>query len=44
MKLNIMKISTPDLCDEYESQLRVLDPLFRNLGGKESFYGEVVHN
>jgi regulator of ribonuclease activity A len=32
---------TPDLCDEYP-EAEVLDPIFNNYGGKESFGGEVV--
>jgi regulator of ribonuclease activity A len=32
---------TPDLCDEYP-EVEVLDPIFNNFGGKESFGGEVV--
>jgi regulator of ribonuclease activity A len=31
---------TPDLCDEYP-EVEVLDPIFNNFGGKESFGGEV---
>lgn len=34
--------STPDLCDEYEGQVKVLDAIFRNYGGVDSFYGEAV--
>jgi regulator of ribonuclease activity A len=32
---------TPDLCDEYP-EVEVLDPIFNNFGGKESFGGEIV--
>ena len=32
---------TPDLCDEYP-EVEVLEPMFSNYGGKESFGGEVV--
>ena len=40
-------ISTPDLCDNYFSdtdqpQLRVLDGIFNNYGGRDNFFGEVV--
>lgn len=39
-------LPTPDLCDQYEDHetigLRVLDPIFKNYGGKAEFYGEVV--
>ena len=34
-------ISTPDLCDEFPD-VQVLEPLFINYGGVESFGGEVV--
>lgn len=34
--------STPDLCDDFDGQLRVLDSLFNNYGGREKFYGEVI--
>ncbi len=40
------KISTPDLCDQFENnegvELRVLDALFRNFGARHQFSGEVV--
>ena len=32
---------TPDLCDEYP-EVEVLEPMFNNYGGRESFGGEVV--
>lgn len=39
-------LPTPDLCDKYENHseanLRVLDPGFKNYGGRSAFYGEVV--
>jgi len=38
----MMSISTPDLCDEFAQQLKVLDSVFVNYGGVRSFYGEVV--
>ncbi|MGH7885796.1 MAG: ribonuclease E activity regulator RraA [Thermodesulfobacteriota bacterium] len=37
-----MNISTPDLCDEYPEFVRVVEPIFVNLGGMESFGGEIV--
>lgn len=37
-----MNISTPDLCDEYPDLVRVVEPMFVNFGGKESFGGEIV--
>lgn len=41
------KISTPDLCDAHENefqqgQLKMLDPIFNNYGGRDHFYGEAV--
>ena len=35
-------LSTPDLCDAYEGSIRVLDPIFRNYGRLDAFYGQVV--
>ena len=34
--------STPDLCDEYEDTIRVLDPIFSNYGGRSRFAGQAV--
>jgi regulator of ribonuclease activity A len=36
--------STPDLCDEFEDTIRIVDPSlgFRNYGGKTRFGGQVV--
>ena len=36
--------STPDLCDEFEETIRIVDPSlgFRNFGGKTRFGGQVV--
>ncbi|MBK8973060.1 MAG: ribonuclease E activity regulator RraA [Hahellaceae bacterium] len=36
-----MKYVTPDLCDEYPD-VSVVDPIFNNYGGRESFGGEIV--
>ncbi|MBL4674496.1 MAG: ribonuclease E activity regulator RraA [Arenicella sp.] len=41
------KISTPDLCDAYEEQIAIgkigiLDAIFNNYGGLDSFHGEVI--
>ena len=35
-------ISTPDLCDAHEADVRVLEPMFVNYGGVDAFGGEVV--
>jgi len=37
-----MMISTPDLCDAYPDLVRILEPIFKNYGGKSSFGGEIV--
>ncbi|NND83155.1 MAG: ribonuclease E activity regulator RraA [Gammaproteobacteria bacterium] len=36
------KFSTPDLCDEFENQVRILEPLFRSYGGRTNFHGQAV--
>lgn len=33
---------TPDLCDEYPDLVQVVEPMFSNYGGKDSFGGEIV--
>ncbi len=33
---------TPDLCDAYPDQVRVVAPMFNNFGGRRSFGGEIV--
>lgn len=33
---------TPDLCDEYPNDVQVVEPMFNNYGGRESFGGEIV--
>ena len=37
-----MEYLTPDLCDEYPDFVRVVEPMFTNFGGKQSFGGEIV--
>ena len=37
-----MKIITPDLCDKYPELVQVVEPMFNNYGGRESFGGEIV--
>ncbi len=37
-----MEYLTPDLCDEYPSLVRVLEPMMNNYGGRHSFGGQVV--
>ncbi|WP_312931509.1 ribonuclease E activity regulator RraA [Pseudomonas sp.] len=33
---------TPDLCDAYPELVRVLEPMFSNFGGRDSFGGQIV--
>ncbi len=33
---------TPDLCDAFPNQVEVVEPMFRNFGGRSSFGGEIV--
>ena len=41
-----MKISTPDLCDQYENddsvEIQVLDSIFNSYGGLKQFYVKIV--
>jgi regulator of ribonuclease activity A len=41
-----MTFKTPDLCDQFESELgktvRVVAPMFKIYGGKRCFSGEIV--
>lgn len=41
-----MSFKTPDLCDEFESELgktlRVVAPMFQRYGSRSSFFGEIV--
>lgn len=37
-----MKYVTPDLCDAYPDLVRVVEPMFQNLGGRDSFGGQIV--
>lgn len=37
-----MKDITPDICDKFESQVRLLDVPLHNFGQKSTFWGEVV--
>ncbi len=36
-----MNPSVPDLCDDFEEHLAVLEPVFQNFGGRERFSGLV---
>ena len=37
-----MKLSVPDICDEFAGEISVLDPLFSDFGAKRKFCGEIV--
>jgi len=37
-----MALSIPDICDRYGEELQVLEPLFRDFGGRARFSGQVV--
>ena len=37
-----MQIITPDLCDEYPELVKVVEPMFNNYGGRDSFGGQIV--
>lgn len=37
-----MEYVLPDLCDEYPDQVHVVNPMFKNYGGKRAFGGEIV--
>ena len=37
-----MSLSVPDICDEFLEELVVLEPLFRDFGGRKQFHGEVL--
>ena len=36
------QFSTPDLCDDNPDDVRVLQPMFTNYGGRRNFHGEIV--
>ena len=35
-----MKDLLPELCDQFEDQVRVVEPMFANFGAKECFSGQ----
>ncbi len=37
-----MTFATPDLCDEFGSEVRVVEPLFRDWGGVDRFAGPIA--
>lgn len=38
----LMSLSVPDICDAFGDQIAVLDPLFRDYGGRRRFGGEIA--
>lgn len=38
----MQNVSTSDLCDAFEGELQVADPVFRNYGGVTDFHGRIV--
>ncbi|RLT97332.1 ribonuclease E activity regulator RraA [Ketobacter sp.] len=37
-----MKLVTPDLCDAYPDDVRIVEPMFTNYGGRVAFGGEII--
>ncbi len=37
-----MSFFTADICDEQQTKVKVLDPIFKSYGGKSKFKGEIV--
>ncbi|WP_018411234.1 ribonuclease E activity regulator RraA [Methyloversatilis thermotolerans] len=37
-----MDISTADLCDQFESDVRICAPMFRSFGGRKAFAGRIT--
>jgi len=37
-----MKFETPELCDQYKNQIKVLPPIFKSFGGKAKLSGQIV--
>ena len=37
-----MQYILPDLCDEYPDQVKVMAPMFRNFGARQSFAGQIT--
>jgi regulator of ribonuclease activity A len=40
--MSSMKFTVPDLCDDFLSEIHVLEPLFTSYGGRRKFCGEIV--
>ncbi len=41
-EVELVDLKTADLCDQYESLVRVAEPLFRDYGGVTPFWGQMV--
>jgi regulator of ribonuclease activity A len=39
---DVVLTPTPDLCDQHADKVRVVDPIFKNFGGKKAFMGEIA--
>ncbi|WP_321276878.1 ribonuclease E activity regulator RraA [Thiomicrorhabdus indica] len=37
-----MKFETPELCDQYKNQIKVLPPIFKSFGGKTKLSGQIA--
>ncbi|MEN1255383.1 putative 4-hydroxy-4-methyl-2-oxoglutarate aldolase, partial [Pseudomonas aeruginosa] len=37
-----MKYDTSELCDIYQEDVNVVEPLFSNFGGRASFGGQII--
>ncbi|VDZ81688.1 menaquinone biosynthesis protein [Salmonella bongori] len=37
-----MKYDTSELCDIYQEDVNVVEPLFSNFGGRSSFGGQII--
>ncbi len=38
----MINFTTPDLCDDFSDSISVVEPGFKNYGGIDRFYGEIV--
>ena len=37
-----MSFQNADLCDQFDAELRVVEPMFRSFGGKRAFHGPIT--
>lgn len=37
-----MSFQNADLCDQFDAELRVVEPMFRSFGGKSAFHGPIT--